>query len=84
MKNLALLFVAFLVALCFFSSNEASSQVVYITKYKSDADKIIYVTKYKSDANLIVYESDYKSDARPMSGIWYYTKYKSEAGWGKK
>ena len=37
---------------CFLLSK---GQIVYLTKYKSEADKIIFVTKYKHEATLIVY-----------------------------
>jgi len=70
-----------LAVVMFFLQGKAEAQVVYITKYKSEADKVIYVSRYKSDANLVVYDTKYKSEAMPMSGIWYYTKYKSEADW---
>ncbi|TRZ52177.1 hypothetical protein D4R99_03250 [bacterium] len=52
-----------------FLQGKAEAQVVYITKYKSEADKVIYVTRYKSEANLVVYDTKYKSEAYPMSGI---------------
>ena len=81
MKKLILCAVFFTVMFAFAALDDAQSQIVYITKYKSDADKIIYVSRYKSEANLIVYDSKYKSEAAPMSGIWYYTKYKSDADW---
>jgi len=30
---------------------------------------------------MIVYETKYKSEAKPYSGIWFWTTYKSEADW---
>ena len=59
----------------------ASGQTVYSCDYKSDAQVKVYVTKYKSDADLVVYKTNYKSDADANKGIWYFVKYKSDAGW---
>lgn len=68
------------ILLCLFC-NTITAQKIYVTKYKSDADKIVYVTKYKSDADLIVYQTKYKSDAKLFSGIWFYTDNRSDAHW---
>ena len=50
----------------------AKSQVVYVTEWKSDADKIVYVSEYTSEADVVVFRTEWKSDAKPMSGIWYF------------
>ena len=46
------------------------AQVVYVTEWKSEADKVVYVTEWKSEADMIVYVTEWKSDATPESGIW--------------
>ena len=63
---------------CFLFSK---GQIVYLTKYKSEADKIIFVTKYKHEADALVHTTKYKSEANSWSGLWYWTNYKSEADW---
>ena len=68
--------IALLALLC---PLKAAGQVIYASKYSSDADIKIYVTKYKTDADIVVYKTKYKSDADGNSGIWYFTEYKSDA-----
>jgi hypothetical protein len=70
-----------MIATMLLSIGFANAQKVYVTSYKSEANKIVYETKYKSEANMIVYETKYKSEAKPYSGIWFWTEYKSEADW---
>ena len=57
------------------------SQKIYITEWKSEADKKVFVSEWKSEANMLVYETKWKSEAVPDSGLWYYTEWKSEADW---
>lgn len=57
------------------------AQKVYVTEWKSEADKIVYVSEWKSEANMLVYETEWKSEAKKDSGLWYFTKWKSEADW---
>ena len=58
----------------------ANAQVVYETKWKSDADVQVFVTEWKSDADLIVYTTTWKSDAQNKNeGIWFFTEWKSDA-----
>ncbi|MFT7589543.1 MAG: hypothetical protein ACI959_001762 [Limisphaerales bacterium] len=60
--------------------SKADAQVVYIAEHKDQANKIVFLEEeVPSKAALIVYKSDWKSDARPNSGIWYITEWKSEA-----
>jgi hypothetical protein len=70
----------FLFALCaLFPALEMKAQVVYQTKWKSDANVQVYVTEWKSDADLIVCKTTWKSDADKNEGIWYFTEWKSDA-----
>jgi hypothetical protein len=73
-----------LILILTFIGNYLFSQTVYSCQYKSDADIKVYVSKYKSDADLVVYKCKYKSDATGNQGLWYFTNYKSDAGWQKK
>lgn len=68
---------SFLLALCI----KSYSQQVYVCKYVADADIKIFVTQYKSEATLKVYVTEYKADAKGIKGIWYFTKYKTDADW---
>lgn len=56
-----------------------TSQTVYISEWKSEADLVVYVSEWKSDADLVVYKTEWKSEAEDDSGIWYFTEWKSEA-----
>ena len=73
----------FIVIIIFCGLN-ARAQVVYSTDWKSEAQVKVYVTEYKSEADLIVYKTNWKSEVDAGKGIWYFTQYKSEAGWRKK
>jgi hypothetical protein len=70
--------VSFLTALAIFSTDCASSQVIFVSRY-NDAHLKIFVTEYKSDADLVVYKTPYKSDAVGNDGVWYFTEHKSDA-----
>jgi hypothetical protein len=64
-----------------FLSVYGHAQQVYICKIKSDADIKVWITNYKNEATLKVFVTDYKSDAKGFKGIWYFTKYQSDAAW---
>lgn len=74
-------FFLLVTALTAIHASRAYGQKVYLTNFKSEADKIIYVTEFKSEADMFVYETKFKSEAKPWSGLWYWTDFKSEADW---
>ena len=57
----------------------ADAQVVYVTEWKSEADKIVYVSEYESEADVVVYRTEWRTDAQPKSGIWYFTEWRNDA-----
>jgi hypothetical protein len=71
--------IIILVIVC--SAISVFSQKVYVTEWKSEADKKVYITEWKSEADMFVYKTSWKSEAKPDSGFWYYTEWKSEADW---
>ena len=70
MKRLTLIIALF----TFFIASEAKGQVIYVTEWKSEANKKVYVTEMPSEADIIVFKSEWKSDATENSGavkpIW--------------
>jgi hypothetical protein len=76
MKTLFQKILALLVLVAFAPPGAFAAQI-FITNYPSEANAKVFVTKYPSEANCIVYETQYSSDNEP--GVWYYTKYKSDA-----
>lgn len=60
-------------------ADNACAQVVYVSKWKSEAQWKVYVSTWKSEADMIVYKTEWKSEAE-KDGYWYYTTWKSEAG----
>lgn len=62
-------------------SNNSIAQVVFIVKYKSEADAILFETSYKGEADIIIYKSDYKTMADDSEGIWFITNYMALAEW---
>lgn len=60
-------------------ARNASSQIVYVTEWKSEANKKVFITDSPGDADLIVFKTDWKSDAKKDSGLWYFTEWKTEA-----
>jgi hypothetical protein len=71
------------------STNHETEELPWLRKiadnlsasFKSEADKVIYVTEFKSEADMIVFDTKFKSEAKPYSGIWFWTTFKSEADW---
>ena len=71
----------FLIATLLFLFESVNAQKVYQTSIKKEADKKVYVTDIKSEANMLVFETSTKTEAKPYSGLWFWTKIKSEANW---
>ncbi|MCC8360275.1 DUF6150 family protein [Salinimicrobium sediminilitoris] len=59
--------------------SNAYSQKLFIAKYASDADFKVIVVEQPSQADLKVYNEKVVSQVKGNSGIWYFTKMRSEA-----
>tara|TARA_B100001063_G_C16645498_1_gene493120 strand:+ start:128 stop:382 length:255 start_codon:yes stop_codon:yes gene_type:complete len=64
--------------------NISYSQKIYSTDYSSQSDIKIFVVDYESQADLKVFKVNYESQATGNEGLWYFVKYKSQAGWKNK
>ena len=62
-------------------SGTCFAQKIFITEWKSEANKKVYITNWKNEADMLVYVTEWKSEAKPNSGLWFFTNWKNEADW---
>ncbi|WP_114636326.1 hypothetical protein [Polynucleobacter necessarius] len=75
--NTRLCYLLFSAILSGLAPMSAFAAQIFVTNYPSEANAKVFITKYPSEANCIVYDTQYSSDNEP--GVWFYTKYKSDA-----
>ena len=61
------LLIAFL---CIAGALAANGQTVYVTEWKTEANKVVYVTDMPAEADILVFKTEWKSDHNcSISGI---------------
>ena len=55
----------------------ALAERVYVTSWKSGADKKVYVTNWREEANMVVYKTSVTSEAA-QPGVWFFAGYPAD------
>lgn len=55
----------------------AHAERVYVTSWRSGADKKVYVTNWREEANMVVYKTSVVSEAE-LPGVWFFAGYPAD------